>query len=51
LEYVIEFFYQKPLKECSLKEILDGLVFNAKICHLFDAVNYTDDGDHYTLNF
>ena len=51
LEYVIEFFYQKPLKECSLKEILDALVFNAKICHLFDTVNCTDDGDHYTLRF
>jgi hypothetical protein len=49
LEYVIEFFYQKPLKECSLKEIIDGLILNAKISHWFDTVSYTDDGDFYML--
>lgn len=49
LEYVLEFFYQKPLKECSLKEIMDGLVLNARTGHWFDTVNCTDDGDHYTF--
>ncbi len=49
-EYVLEFFYQKPLKDCNLKEIIDGIVINAKICHWFETVNYTDNGDYYTLN-
>jgi hypothetical protein len=49
LEYEMELFYQKPLKECSLKEILDGIVLNAKTGHWYDTVNCTDDGDHYTL--
>jgi hypothetical protein len=49
LDYILEFFYQKPLKECSLKEALDGLVLNAKIGNWFDTANYTNDGDHYTL--
>lgn len=49
LEYVIEYYYQKTLKECSLKDIIEGLVINGKISHSFDTYDYTDDGDHYTL--
>jgi len=49
LEFVIEYHYQKPLKECSLEEVIEGLVINARVSHLFDTVNYTDDGDHYTI--
>lgn len=49
-EYVLEFFYQKPLKECSLKEIVDGIIINARTCHWFETVNYTDNGDYYLLN-
>lgn len=51
VEYVIEYFYQKPLKECSLKEIIDGIVLNTKVSNWFETINYTDDGDHYTLKF
>ena len=50
LEFIIEFHYMKPLKECSLKEIMDGLVAAAKMCNWFDSIKYTDDGDHYTLS-
>lgn len=49
LEYTIEFYYQKSLKECSLGEILEGLVVNGRISNWFDTVGYTDDGDYYTL--
>lgn len=49
IEYTIEYFYQKPLKECSLKEVIDGIVVNLKISNWLDTINYTDDGDHYTL--
>lgn len=49
LEFVIEYFCQKPLKECSLKEIMDALVFNGQVSNQFDKIEYSDDGDHYTL--
>lgn len=49
IEYVIEYYFQKPLKECSLKEVIDGLVINARISNWFDTVDCTDDGSHYTL--
>jgi hypothetical protein len=49
-EYVVEFFYQKPLKECSMKEIIDAIIINAKISHWFETVNYTDEDKYYTLN-
>lgn len=49
IEYAIEYLYQKPLNECSLKEVIEGLVTNSRISNWFDTINYTDDGDHYTL--
>lgn len=49
IEYVLEQHFQKPLKECSLKEIIDGLVINCRISNWFDTVDYADDGSHYVL--
>jgi hypothetical protein len=49
IEYIIEYYIQKPLKECSLQEVIDGIVINSRISNWFDTVDYTDDGDHYTL--
>jgi len=49
IECVVEFFYQKSLKECSLKEVVEGLTIVFRISHLFDTVDYTDNGDHYLL--
>jgi hypothetical protein len=49
-QYVLEVYYQKPLNECSLKEIIDGAVFNSKLGNCYETVAYTDDGDHYTFN-
>lgn len=50
IECVIEYYYQKHLKECSLKEVIDGIIINARISNWFDTINYTDDGGLYTLN-
>jgi hypothetical protein len=49
IEYAIEFYLQKPLKECNLKEFIDGLVISTRITNWFDTIDYTDDGSHYTL--
>jgi len=50
LGLVVETFYQKPLKECSLKEVLEALVINGQVSNQMDTIDYTDDGDHYTYN-
>lgn len=49
IEGVIEFFLQKSLKECSLKEIIDGLALFFRTSHLFGTIKYKDNGDHYMV--
>jgi len=49
MEYNIEYFFRKPLKECSLKEVIDGLVFIAIMSNWFDTVDYTDNISFYML--
>ncbi len=49
IEYTIELYFQKPLEECSLKEVIDGLVINLKITNWFDTVDYANNGDDYKL--
>lgn len=49
LEYMMEYYFQKPLKEISLKELLDGVVITGDLSNWFDTIDYTDDDDHYTL--
>jgi hypothetical protein len=48
-EHQVISYYQKPLKECSLKEIMDGIVITCKVTNMYDSVTYTDDGNYYTL--
>jgi hypothetical protein len=48
-EYMIVFHYQKPIRECSLKEVMDGVVITARVGNWLDTINYTDNGNHYTL--
>jgi len=49
MAFAIEFFYQRPFKELSLREILDGLVSLASVSNMFDRFTYSDDGDHYMI--
>lgn len=49
LEYQLVFYYQKPLKECSLKEVMDGIVITTGIGNWLDTINYTENGSYYTL--
>jgi hypothetical protein len=37
------------VKECSLKEVIDGIVITTKAGRYFDEIKYTDDGNYYTL--
>jgi hypothetical protein len=49
IEFQVEKYYHKPLKECTLKEIIDGLAINARMAHWFELVDYKDEGDHFTM--
>jgi len=51
IEPIIEFYYQKPLSEFSLKEVLDAVVATCKFSGLTDSVTYSDLGDHYGMKF
>ncbi len=48
-EYGVVLYNQKPLKECTLKEIMDGLIITTKAGKWLDEIKYTDDGNYYTL--
>ncbi|VVB91202.1 Uncharacterised protein [uncultured archaeon] len=48
-EHMISWYYQKPLKKCSLEEVLDGVIFFLKAAKIADTVNYVDSGNYYTL--
>ncbi len=49
-EFAFEWYYRKPLKECSLPELIDGIVLTLKIQGGSDSVEYTDESDHYKIN-
>ena len=49
IECVVEYFFQKSLKECNLKEVVDGLTIVFRVSHLFDTIDYKDIGDYYML--
>ena len=50
LEFTIEYFYKKPLKDCTILEIIDIIIYNFKIQHSSDSIYYADKGDHYVIN-
>jgi hypothetical protein len=50
IEFAIEYYYQKHLKECSLQELIDGIIINIKMQNSSAAIDYKDNGDSYTIN-
>lgn len=49
IEYTIELYFQKSLEECSLKEIVNGLVVNLKITNWLETIDYKNDDSYYKL--
>ncbi len=48
-EHMIAWYYQKPLKKCSLKEVLDGVIFFLKAAKAADTVSYIECDNYYSL--
>ena len=46
---IIEWYYQKPLKKLSLREIVDAIVIYFRAGNWVDSINYTDNNDHYYI--
>lgn len=49
-QYMIEYHLRKPLKDCSLKEIIEILYLNASTSNWFDTADCTDESSYYTFN-
>lgn len=48
-EHMVSWYYQKPLKKCTLIEVMNGVIFFLKAAKVADTVSYVDGGDYYTL--
>lgn len=46
-EFASEYYYQKPLQDCTLSELLEMVVLFIKLQNSYESVNYTDEGDHF----
>ncbi len=49
--FAVEWYYNKPLKECTLQELVEGLIMNIKMQGTSDSINYTEDENSYTMNW
>ncbi len=48
-EFALEWYYNKPLKECSLQEIIDGIILQIKLEGGADTINYNEDFNCYNI--
>lgn len=49
MEFTIEYYHQKSLKECSLKEVIDALIVSSNVSCMVDFIEYREDKDHYII--
>ncbi|MDD1774698.1 MAG: hypothetical protein LUQ24_04155 [Methanobacterium sp.] len=50
VEFAIEWFYTKPLKECTLIELVEGIILNIKMQSSAKTINYQELDEYYTIN-
>ena len=48
-EHMVVWYYQKSLKNCTLQEVIDGIILTIKVGNLCDTANYSDEGNSYIL--
>lgn len=49
MELSIELFFQRAMKDLTLKEVIDGIVSTGKLVNWLDTVDYMEDENNYTL--
>lgn len=49
-EFAVEWYYDKPLKECTLQEIIDAVVIKLKIQGGADSINCIETENYYKIN-
>ena len=49
-EFALEWYYNKPIKEFSLQELINGIIVNTNIQGGAETVNYTEDDNDYKIN-
>lgn len=50
VEFFIEWIYNKPFKECTLLELIEGIILNIKMQCYAETVNFKDEGEYFTIN-
>lgn len=50
VEFAVQWYYNKPLKECTLKEVIDAVILNIKIQGTSDSLSFKEDKDGYSIN-
>jgi hypothetical protein len=48
-EYLVVWYYKKPLDKCNLEEVIEGIIFTTEIANWFNALNHKDEGNYYTI--
>lgn len=48
-EFLVVWYYQRPLKKCTLKEVIEGIIATTKMGNWFESLNCRDNGNYYTL--
>lgn len=48
--FAVEWYYNKPLKECTLQEIINAVVIKLRIQGGADIVNCTETDNYYEIN-
>lgn len=49
-EALLEWYYQKPLEQLTLKELIRGITLRTKLICFADNVECLENEDHYTIN-
>lgn len=50
VEFAVELYNNKQLKDCSLQEVIDGMIQNIKMQSSTDTLNFKDHREYYTIN-
>lgn len=49
LEFTCEWYYNKPIKDLSLQELIDGIILGMNILGPSDTINHTEDNNSHTI--